>query len=95
MGDREVFGRPADYRGGLEAKARGVCLARWIPLVASLHKIREARVPDRGISYEGEQPPQMASFENERRVALVIGNGAYTHAEPLEDPVRDAESRAS
>lgn len=31
----------------------------------------------------------------ERRVALVIGNGAYAHAPPLPNPVHDAEDVAA
>lgn len=35
---------------------------------------------------------QMASATAERKVALVIGNGAYTHAGPLTNPVNDAKA---
>lgn len=50
---------------------------------------------DRGVSYEGTPPPRGPSGNSERRVALVIGNGAYSHAAPLENPVRDAEAMAA
>lgn len=38
--------------------------------------------------------PALASAQPERRVALVIGNGAYRHAAPLRNPARDAERMA-
>lgn len=50
---------------------------------------------DRGFSYEGNPPPRGSNGVRERRVALVIGNGAYSHAAPLDNPVRDAEAMAS
>ena len=50
---------------------------------------------DRGVSYEGNRPPPRGpKMAGERRVALVIGNGAYSHAAPLDNPVRDAALRA-
>jgi uncharacterized caspase-like protein len=33
--------------------------------------------------------------QKEARVALVIGNGAYQHAEPLKNPVNDARAMAA
>ncbi len=38
--------------------------------------------------------PSLAAAQPVRRVALVIGNGAYRHAAPLRNPVRDAERMA-
>jgi formylglycine-generating enzyme required for sulfatase activity len=53
-----------------------------------------ASVTDRGVSYEGRPPPPAVSG-GERRVALVIGNGRYTHAAALDNPARDAEAIAA
>ncbi|MFK7878334.1 caspase family protein [Roseobacter sp.] len=38
---------------------------------------------------------QSASATMERKVALVIGNGAYTHASPLANPVNDAQAMSN
>lgn len=48
----------------------------------------------RGSSYEGTPPPRQPAVD-ERRVALVVGNGAYSHAEPLSNPVNDAKAMAA
>ena len=45
----------------------------------------------RGTSYEGIAPIQV----EQRRVALVIGNGRYTHASPLENPANDARAMST
>jgi len=49
---------------------------------------------ERGTSYEGQRPPS-GHCSGERRVALVIGNSAYDHAEALRNPVNDAEAMAA
>ncbi len=54
------------------------------PLVAQNAK------PDRAIQV---RPPTQASLDGERRLALVIGNGAYASA-PLRNPVNDARAVA-
>ena len=46
----------------------------------------------RGVSYEGLRPEVLGE---EKRVALVIGNSNYAHAEPLTNPINDASSIAS
>ena len=48
----------------------------------------------RGSFYEDRKPPEPPS-PAERRVALVIGNGRYDHAEPLDNPANDAEAMAA
>jgi len=48
---------------------------------------------ERGTSYEGQRPPS-GHRSGERRVALVIGNSAYAHAEALRNPVNDAKAMA-
>jgi uncharacterized caspase-like protein len=40
-------------------------------------------------------PDASAAAPSERRLALVIGNGAYRHTAPLPNPVKDAEAMAS
>ena len=49
---------------------------------------------ERGKSCEGSQPPSSdnSTPNGERRVALVIGNGAYTHAPSLNNPKNDADA---
>jgi len=49
---------------------------------------------ERGTPYEGQRPPS-GHRSGERRVALVIGNSAYAHAEALRNPVNDAEAMAA
>ena len=46
----------------------------------------------RGTSYEGSRPAGPSS--GQRRVALVIGNGRYSHADPLPNPANDARAMA-
>ena len=41
---------------------------------------------------EPQQQPPVAESDNGRKVALVIGNSAYQHATPLENPHNDAEA---
>lgn len=50
---------------------------------------------ERGTPYEGQRPPPSGPRSGERRVALVVGNGAYAHAEALRNPVNDAEAMAA
>jgi len=52
----------------------------------------------RGAHFEGTAPEdavQEATKQLEKRVALVIGNGAYEHASPLPNPINDARSMAT
>jgi formylglycine-generating enzyme required for sulfatase activity len=49
----------------------------------------------RGTSYEGKAPAQVTPERGGKRVALVIGNGRYAHAAPLDNPTRDAEAMAA
>ncbi|MFH1136243.1 MAG: caspase family protein, partial [Pseudomonadota bacterium] len=51
----------------------------------------QAREPARGVVLAGASS---ADAVNERRVALVIGNGAYESA-PLRNPVNDANDMAA
>jgi uncharacterized caspase-like protein len=63
-------------------------------LIATRRFGQAGGVSERGTSYEGQRPPPSAGSA-ERRVALVIGNGAYDHAEDLRNPVNDAEAMAA
>lgn len=52
----------------------------------------------RGAHFEGTAPEdavQEATKQLEKRVALVIGNGAYEHASHLPNPINDARSMAA
>ena len=46
---------------------------------------------ERGSSYEGNKPSG-GDDQSQRRIALVIGNGAYSHAGRLANPTNDAAS---
>lgn len=52
----------------------------------------------RGTSYEGTKPAggdDAGGTPSERRVALVIGNGAYRNTRPLANPANDAAAIAA
>jgi formylglycine-generating enzyme required for sulfatase activity len=78
--------RPAMIRAELRPLSRGCSAVRHC----------RATVGDmRGSSYEGTPPPEMPGPANwGRRVALVIGNGAYRHTTRLPNPANDARALA-
>jgi hypothetical protein len=66
-------------------------VARLIVLLAaSMFLLSGARAQDRQLVLDGSQPTT-----NSKRIALVIGNGAYASAPPLKNPPNDARDMAA
>lgn len=84
MGDRDRA--TADYRSALKEQSGGVFIKRY-------QRIAQARLDVLGAASEPPQPlsPQKTQTDvADRRIALVIGNGAYKRAGQLVNPPNDA-----
>src|SRR5713101_1139728 len=57
-------------------------------------KKRAQQEPTNSNRQLGRESSQESNRTNERRIALVIGNGAYTKAPPLKNPPNDARDMA-
>lgn len=64
-------------------------------LQASLAAAAATQAPMVAEDDEAAKARALAQIEGERRVALVIGNGAYQHMAPLANPINDADDMSA